>query len=344
MRTPILGFILATLLSAQADELATRTSRMIEELRGGSAEASVLESAQSLGVELLRESRYKEAAQLFASMREVAPADARWHYGEALALFNLGRTSEAEILARSSVEKSLAPAGTSVASHTSGPVFGSRADAFVLLGVVLAVKGDYAEALAALNRAVEIEPENFDAQLSLGRAYFGAGDPKSAARAFRQAVKLRSNDARARFYLASSLESAGDEQAALAAYRELIAIAPNGAEGHLGLGAMLVKRGGADLAAGITELRNALAINDGLYEGQVELGRALLRSGSARESIKHFERAAELAPQNPEPHFQMAIAHRRLGDKQAAAREDAIVKEIHRARRGAPDTTVPAKP
>jgi Flp pilus assembly protein TadD len=50
--------------------------------------------------------------------------------------------------------------------------------------------------------------------------------------------------------------------------------------------------------------------------------------------VTYLRRAAELAPTNPEPHYQLALAYRRLGMKDKALEETAIVKRIHETRRG----------
>jgi Flp pilus assembly protein TadD len=97
---------------------------------------------------------------------------------------------------------------------------------------------------------------------------------------------------------------------------------------------LLIKRGGPDVASGIQELRIAVSIDPTLYEAQVTLGRALLMQKLAEESVGHLQRAAELAPTNPEPHYQLALAYRRLGLNDKALEETAIVKRIHEQRRG----------
>jgi Flp pilus assembly protein TadD len=160
------------------------------------------------------------------------------------------------------------------------------------------------------------------------------GDPANAVKAFRTALKLKPDDARSLFFLATALEGAGDTEAALTAYRDLAARHPQAAEGHLGSGVLLIKRGGDDTEKGIQELRLAVRIDPDLYEAQVTLGRALLMHKLAGESIEHLQRAAQLAPANPEPHYQLALAYRRLGQNDKAVEETAIVKRIHATRRG----------
>ena len=81
-------------------------------------------------------------------------------------------------------------------------------------------------------------------------------------------------------------------------------------------------------------IADAVRIDPNQYEAQVTLGRALLAQRLVAESVEHLKRAAELAPGNPEPHYQLALAYRRLGLNDKAVAETAIVKRIHETRRG----------
>jgi tetratricopeptide (TPR) repeat protein len=317
-----------------------QVAQVIETVRTSSDE-KVFASALALGVALMRESRFGEAAQLYDALAEQRPRDESVLYGVALSTFNVGRLAEAEQLARRAVDAALALAkGTNLKSVENE----RAADALVLLGVVLAVRHDDAGALKAIQQAVQLAPDNFDAQLALGRALFGMGDDAGAARAFRAAVSLKPADTQALFFLATTLEHSGDADAALAAYRELVARQPRTAEGHLGLGVLLLKRGGADADEGVRELERALEINSDLYEARVTLGRVLITRGRANDAVEHLRRAAELAPGNPEPHYQLSLAYRRLGRKDEADAESEIVKRIHESRRGSAQENAPPKP
>jgi tetratricopeptide (TPR) repeat protein len=323
-----------------------QVAQTIEQVRRAPPAEGAYAQALALGYALLGEARYEEAARLFDALVERRPSDPRALYGDALATFDAGRAADAEPLARRAVEAALGalragPVGPRAAAGARAEEKEGKAraaDALVLLGVVLAVRGDGAGALKAVGQAVELAPESFDAQLALGRARFGAGDDAGAVNAFRAAVALRPSDAQARFFLATALEHAGDDAGALAAYRELVALQPASAEGHMGLGVLLLKRGGAGADEGLQELARALEINPNLYEARVALGRALVERGRAQEAVEHLRRAAELAPNNPEPHYQLSIAYRRLGRKDEAAAEAEIVKRIHESRRGTPAT------
>jgi tetratricopeptide (TPR) repeat protein len=321
------------------NQTPAEVAAVIEQLRARPVDAGKVLAADTTGYSLLASSRYTDAWAIFSAVLEAAPQDERALYGGALALFNLRRVEEAERLARAALDvaarASQATVAATAARGAANAEAGRRAsDALVLLGVILAVKGEGAGALKAVERAVALAPDSFDAQFALGRARYGAGDPTGAVAAFRAAVGLRSTDAQARFFLATALEGAADYVGALAAYRELLTLWPESAEGHLGLGALLVRLGGEKTEEGIKELVRAIALNGDLYEARITLGRALLRTGRAGESVEHLERAAALAPNNPEPHYQLAQAFRRLGRRAEADKENEIVKQIHAARRG----------
>ena len=314
---------------------ATQVTEMIARVRAASPSDAAMPNAIPLGNKLLVEQRYGEAYELFSALLDKWPREPAALYGAALAKFNLGHSAEAEPLARAAGEIYLA----GVADKTTAKSVASEqqlraADALVLLAVILGARGADTEALKSVQRAVAIAPQHFDAQFTLGRALYSVGDSPAAVRAFRTALALRPNDTRSLFFLATTLESAGDSDAALAAYRELVKRQPQATEGHLGLGVLLTKRGGPDVASGIEELRIAVRIDPTLYEAQVTLGRALLMQKLAEESVGHLQRAAELAPTNPEPHYQLALAYRRLGLNDKALEETAIVKRIHEQRRG----------
>jgi tetratricopeptide (TPR) repeat protein len=311
---------------------AVQLAKIIKDFQETHPEAPRMDFARALGFQLISVSRFSDAADLFAAILQKAPHDQQASYGAALALFNLKQLKQAEQLARSALEA--AKQQGAVAQPPEASNWRSReSDSLVLLGVILAVKGDNAGALTAVSKAVVLTPESFDAQFAFGRALYGAGDLSNAAAAFRKAITLRSQDSQSRFFLATALEGAGDYEQAREVYQELIRMQPQQAEGHLGLGVLLLKQAN-NSADAIRELTEAVKLKGDLYEARIALGRALISAGRPAEAIEHLERAALLIPGNPEPHYQLAIAYRRLGKTEAAALEAAKVKEINSLRRG----------
>jgi tetratricopeptide (TPR) repeat protein len=316
---------------------AAQLAKIIQDIQAKRVGPDRMAVIRAAGFQLVAASRFEEAKDLFTAILEVAPRDQQASYGGALALFNLRQLPQAESLARSALESAKRERAAARPAEV-GNWRSRESDSLVLLGVILAVKGDNAGALNAVRGAVALAPENFDAQFTLGRALYGAGDLANAVIAFRKAIIIRPQDLQARFFLATVLEGAGQYDQAREAYADLIRIQPRQAEGHLGLGALLLKQ--ADNAEeGISELAQAVKLKGDLYEARVALGRALIKVGRADQALEHLDRAAQLAPENPEPHYQLAIAYRRLGKTEAAERESANVKEINSLHRNVTATS-----
>ncbi len=326
--------IVANSAGAQDSITSSEVAKIVGLLRSSNVDGPTLQAALATGETLLKLKRYGEAAEVFRSALVKQPNDSKALYGAALALFNLRDTSEAELLARAAANNLLGDISTQKVGVTNAQRI-RAADAYVLLAVIQAVRGNDAAALKSSELAVKISPEHFDAQFTYGRALFSVGDAGQAAKAFKKAVALKPSDVQALFFLGTALEKTADVEGALNAYRRLIAKAPHAAEGHLGLGTLLVRRSGADGDEGVRALQRAIVIDGNLYEARVALGRALLTRRRLTESVEHLIRAVELVPGNPEPHYQLSLAYRRLGMTDKARQEADAVKRIHEARRNA---------
>jgi tetratricopeptide (TPR) repeat protein len=324
-------FLAASVVAQEpADPVKTSSDRVANTLAGMRAkpvDSKTINDAVETGFDLIAAGRFQEGLTVFTSITDAKPSEYRALYGSALAAFNLGQMAFAEERVKAGIA-TFRTVGNLAAQSKYG-----KADALVLLGVILAVKGDSGAALSAVTEAAKIAPRSFDAQFALGRALYGTGDPMSAALAFEKAIVLQPADVRSRFFLATALEAVGEYDRARKAYSDLIAVQPDKPEGHLGLGVLLIKLGGDKTEQGIGELEKAISLNGNLYEARVTLGREQVKLGRYDEALAHLARAAELAPNNPEPHYQMAIAYRRLGKRAEAERETAKVKEINSRRR-----------
>ncbi len=283
-----------------------------------------IDAVRKKGFDHVQAGEWPLADKAFEKALAIEPKDALSLYGRSLALFNLKRLPETAGFLDEAIE--ILTSGTE-----NKPLL---ADSLVLSSVILAVQNQNSLAIERLKKAVEIVPGHFDANLSLGRAYFGDGRIDNAVAAFRRAVAINPEHIRARFFLATALERSDKASDALEEYRAILKLNPKSVEGNLGLGVLLLKTEGERSAAGLTALQTAVEQDPNLYEGRITLGRSLVRVDRADEAIRHLKKAAEIAPNNPEPHFQLAIAYRRLGKKNEADAESEIVKRIHEGRRG----------
>ena len=283
-----------------------------------------LDEIRKKGFAHLQTGDWESASSEFEKALAIDPKDALTLYGKSLALFNLKQIPEADSKLETVFEV--------LASAKDNNQL--LADSLVLSAVISAVQNKNSLAIDKLQKAIKLVPAHFDANFSLGRAYFGNGEIDRSVAAFRQAVSIQPNNLRAKFFLATALEREGNSSDALKEYREILQIDPKNAQGSLGLGVLLLKVEGDTSAEGLSALRRAVELDDKLYEGQVTLGKTLVRLNRATEAIEHLKKAVGLAPNNPEPHFHLSIAYRKLGNKAEAAAEMEIVKRIHESRRG----------
>ncbi len=296
------------LLASDRGDLNSAITSFREALR---LDPSLYGAWQDLGLALLRQQKWSEAIESFSELARRQADSVEGAYLHALALFNAGRTLEAEKEARRSLRLDAAAA----AAHT-------------LLGIVLAARrGHDAEAAEALSQAVALDPQSFDAHFYLGRVQYALQDYPAAAKTLKVATQLNSKHAEARFFLGTVLEAAGENSAALVQYQELAKIDPHSAIGQVGLGAGLVKQGKIEEA--IATLKRAVSLDPKIFEAHWAMGRALFLAERFPEAADALKVAVVLEPNRSDAHYQLGLALKRLGRNEEAQREFDLVKTIN---------------
>jgi tetratricopeptide (TPR) repeat protein len=266
---------------------------------------------QDLGLAYIKLNRWPEAVDTFAELVRHRSDSVEAAYFHALALYNAGRSRDAERESRRALRLDAGAA----AAHT-------------LLGIILASRGGAdAEAVDSLTQAIALDPNSFDAQFYLGRVQYASYDFQGAVKSFRLAVKLNPRHAEARFFLGTTLEVTGEAETALAEYQELIKLSPESAFGLTGLGALLVKQGKMDEA--IAALKRAIVLNGKSFEARWALGRAFVLTEKFQEAIESLRLAVALAPDRADAHYQLGLALRRAGQAEEARREFETVERIN---------------
>jgi len=86
---------------------------------------------------------------------------------------------------------------------------------------------DYPNAIVTLKRALLIEPQNADALLAIGDAYYGSNNQNDAYKAYRDAFAADPTLLRAKMQLGVLLKGAKSYEEAIKSFNEVIAINPN---------------------------------------------------------------------------------------------------------------------
>ncbi|MBV9572983.1 MAG: tetratricopeptide repeat protein, partial [Acidobacteriales bacterium] len=158
--------------------------------------------------------------------------------------------------------------------------------ALSLRGQILIMHGAAREGQALLERSIQLDPDNPEAQFQLGAIYDKAKSAAKAAERFRAVVALNSRDARAWDYLALNLEPLGDLEGAEQAYR-------NGLQAN-----------------------QPGSFHDAFLD--YNYGRFLAKRNDLRNSKEHLDRAVELTPQVRAVWYERAKLDMRLQNYQQA--------------------------
>lgn len=166
---------------------------------------------------------WQQAAERFETVLELQPQASRVRYPLSRVYARLGRMDEAQTQAEQSGTTDVTlddPLLAELAELRQG------ADSLVRRGAERQIAGDWQAAAAAYRAAVESDPENVPARMSLGGALAELGDLEGAETQLRRAVEIDPSQALAWYNLAGVLRGQGRLEEAISAYDEAITRSP----------------------------------------------------------------------------------------------------------------------
>lgn len=212
-------------------------------------------------------------------------------------LFNSGRYAELENMALSLLE-SYAESGV----------------VWKLYGLSLQMQGK--DALAAMQRTVQLLPNDAESHCNLAVVLRDRGHLDASVASYRRALQIRPSFSEAHNNLGVALRAQGQLEAAVASYRKAVELKPGFYEALNNLGITLKELGRIDDA--IASYREALKIKQDFAEVHNNLGIALNELGQYDAALASFRRALELKPDLSLAHNSMGIALKELGQYDAA--------------------------
>lgn len=168
------------------------------------------------------------------------------------------------------------------------------ADALRLLGTLRQQRGDYAQALQLLKRAIVAAPDDAAAQLALGGVHMHLGNESDAREAFERALVLDPNLVAAHGLIGHMQLRDGDVESAEARFKIGRRAADDDPMLLFGLGSVYLARDDAANAAKFMARAAEQKPEDGAI--QAGLGRALFEQGAYGLAEKALENALRLRP------------------------------------------------
>ena len=176
------------------------------------------------------------------------------------------------------------------------------------LAVQFAEKKQFADAVPAWKKAIEMDPVDSRAHNNLGVALIETGQSKDAIAEYRKSLQLNPDSAQTQNNLGSALAESGSLEEAGSHFEKALALDPDNAAAHINLGNSLAAERGHTPEA-IEQLRKGLELQPDSADGQNGLGIALARSGNLDEAVVHLERAVSLAPQSAGYRYNLGRVH-----------------------------------
>lgn len=175
--------------------------------------------------------------------------------------------------------------------------------------------GDAPEAQKSLFRSLELNPDNVQGRLQLGKVYFDLGRIQMARKEFEKAHALDSKQIEVLFYLGAVNEYAGDERygkgfpaaEALKYYQQVLEQDPNHLQARTNMANVYARSGEWEKAR--AEFENASVRAAASPHAHYNLGYIYDELGLYRESITEYRRATELDPQFSDAYFNLGYVY-----------------------------------
>ena len=174
------------------------------------------------------------------------------------------------------------------------------------LGVALAARQEWTDAILHYQRALELKPDYVDAHLNLGVALAAQGQCTEAAQHYQRALQLAPDDAEAHYDWALALDDQGMSGQAVPEYERAIQLKPDYAKACDSLGVALANQG--RLAEAEQAFDRALQFQPNLAKAHYNLALTFTTQGRWAEAIGHFERAIQCQPGYARAHYDLGNA------------------------------------
>jgi type IV pilus biogenesis/stability protein PilW len=160
-------------------------------------------------------------------------------------------------------------------------------------GVDLYHQRDYAKAIQAYQKVIEIDPGYAEAHNNLGIIYQEAGDYDSALSSYQKAIEINPKYEKALNNLGVLLYLKGRYEESIQAFQKALTFNANNIESYINLGILFKKQGQVDRA--IDSFHRALSINPLHGEAHYNIGLLYEQLDEIEMAIGHYQKFVQMA-------------------------------------------------
>lgn len=247
----------------------------------------------AIGAIFLKEKKYSGAAIHFQRSTDIKPdyPQANFYLGQALAL--QGRHQEAISAFRASIKAGVETLPGKQAASTQA-----------WLGHTLAAIGQTEMGKIHLDSALEIDPNNPEANRFLGHLLFSQGRTTEALSHYLGSIEAFPDDIETLDSIAHIYLELEDYTAARAYADRMVRLDPKYAKAHESLGIILFRIN--DTQAAATALMRALQLNPELADSEYYLGEIARESSDKEQALTHYYAATKASANHPQANIRLA--------------------------------------
>lgn len=184
-------------------------------------------------------------------------------------------------------------------------------DSWYYLGVAYGDTNQWNKAIEALQKALSINPEGYVAWSVLGYAYRNSNETAKAVEAFQQALHINPKDAIAWYNLGLSFMHTGEDKKATWAYQNAVKFNPDFDYGWYQLGLSFAHTG--ENAKAITSYQKAVQINPEFAYAWSKLGLSFMNIGEAEKAIEAIQKAIIIESENADFWYYLGLVNGNIG-------------------------------
>ncbi|MDH7513322.1 MAG: tetratricopeptide repeat protein [Clostridiales bacterium] len=170
----------------------------------------------------------------------------------------------------------------------------SEADKLFLKGNKLYAESKFAEAAAAYEEAIQLNPAQWAYQMNLGLALKKMERTEEARAAFAKALELNPASFSAAKEMAEGLARAGNFEEAKKYFKKAVELSPDDPDAFYNLGVSLVNTGESEAA--LDAFLKCVQINPDYADAYFQIGTLFVGQNKVKEALENLERFLELAP------------------------------------------------
>jgi protein O-mannosyl-transferase len=194
------------------------------------------------------------------------------------------------------------------------------------LGYALTVKGRLAEAMDQFRASLRLNPRDAPAHNNLGNLLARQHRVDEAIQHFTESLRWDTNNPEAHYNLGLALAGRGSYPEAIAHYRAALEVWPDRTNVRNDLGEALARAG--QIAEAIRQYLLVLQQNPGDLRVRCSLGSAFTRQERLSEALEQYREAARLAPNSAETQYQLGIVFAKKQDWPDAARQFRLALQL----------------